>query len=178
MKSTFKPSVFGLASSPIHASRIVNHLVNAGFSRDGISVLQPEHSGRCDVVDDHPDAISDGRMMEVDMGLPDNWPASTGMFPNSGFDQFKAGEPIRGVLCGATVASASPGAAKNNRHRIAERQLLICLQANEWRVAEAARKIFQALGASNVTLGGEKASHLLAQSFQRFEAGFELQPVS
>jgi hypothetical protein len=176
MKSTFKQSVFGLASSPIHASRIINHLVNAGFSRDDISVLQPEHSGRCNVEDDHSGAISGGGMAEVDLGLPNRWPASTGMFPNSGFDQFTAGGPISGVLCVATVASASPEAAENNRHRLAECQLLICLQANEWREAEAARRIFQALGASNITLGGEKASHLLARSFQRFEAGFELQP--
>jgi hypothetical protein len=156
MKSAFKQSVFGLASSPIHVSRIVNHLVNAGFSRDDISVLQPEHGGRCDA--------------EVDLGLPNRWPASAGMFPDVSYDQFRAGGPTSGVLCVATVASVSPGAA--------ERQLLICLQASEWREAEAARKIFQVLGASNITLGGEKASHLLAQSFQRFEAGFELQPIS
>jgi hypothetical protein len=170
MKSTFKQSVFGLATSPIHASRIVNHLVNAGFSRDDISVLQSEHSSRCDVEDDHPGAILGGGMAEADLGLPNRWPASTRMFPRPCFHQFRAGEPISGVLCVATVASASPDSA--------ERPLLICLQANERREAEAVRKIFQSLGASNITLGGEKASHLLAQSFQRFEAAFEPQAVS
>ncbi len=50
-------------------------------------------------------------------------------------------------------------------------QVLICLRAIPWRDADAARKILQAMGATNITLSGEKASRLIARSFNQFDAG-------
>jgi hypothetical protein len=158
MNSAVRKSVFGVASSRIQASRIVNHLANAGFSRDDISV---SISGQ-------------------DMGLgliPGRFTGAEAL-PASRFENFMAGGPISGVLGGASIAPAS---LENMNHRHGNRaddHLLICLQADDCREADAARKIFQAMGATNITVGGEKASRLLGQTFQRFEAEPELQSFS
>lgn len=48
-----------------------------------------------------------------------------------------------------------------------EDPVLICLRAEAWPEADAARRIFQAMGATNVSLGGENAFRLLAGTFQQ-----------
>ncbi len=177
MNVNVRKSVFGLASSRIQASRIVNHLANAGFSRDDISVMQPEHGGEDDFENNRPGAIYGNGNAELSMGFPQGWFKKTRACSRARFNRFTAGGPISGGLCGATVASASREMIENN-HEGAKCRLLICLRAGEWREAEAARKIFQVLGATNITLGGEKALRLLTQTFRQLEAGPELQPFS
>jgi hypothetical protein len=167
INSTARRSVFGVASSRIQASRIVNHLANAGFSRDDISVSIPERDGR------------DG-FGATAMGLgciPGRF-AGAAAFPPPHFKNFMAGGPISGVLCGAAIAPASLENMDHHQCGSVEDHLLICLHADDWREADAARKIFQAMGATNVTVGGENASRLLTQAFQRFEAEAELQACS
>jgi hypothetical protein len=120
-------SVFGVASSRLQANRIVNHLANAGFARDDISVLFPD---------------------------------SDGGFPGLDLNYFRAGGSSGGVWgCGT-----APGlkAAGRDNNRCEDANLLIWLRTAGWREADAARKIFQVMGASNITLGGEKASRFLA----------------
>jgi hypothetical protein len=79
------------------------------------------------------------------------------------------------VLKTSELAPASLENMDHHQSSSVDDHLLICLQADDWREADAARKIFHAMGASNITVGGEKASRLITQTFQRFEAEAELQ---
>jgi hypothetical protein len=176
MNSTARKSVFGVASSRIQASRIVNHLANAGFSRDDISVSFPDRDVRSALVNDENGTIRGNGTMA--MGLSSEWLGGAGAFPLPRFKNFMAGGPISGVLCGASIAPASLENMDYHQGSSVEDHWLICLQADDWREADAARKIFQAMGASNITVGGEKASRLLTQTFQCLEAEAELPAFS
>jgi hypothetical protein len=159
-----RKSIFGVASSRIQASRIVNHLANAGFSRDDISVSIPERDGR-----DGFGATAMG------LGSIPRRLAGAEAFSPPCFKNFMAGGPISGVLCGAAITPASLENMDHHQGSSAEDHFLISLHADDWREADAARKIFQAMGATNISVGGETASRLLTQAFQRFEAEAELQ---
>lgn len=114
MREVSASSVFGVASSRLQASCIVNHLADAGFTRDHISVLFPDTGGR-----------------------------------------FAAGN------CRNPTAS-----------------LLIRLRAGGWHEAQAARKIFQTMGASNITLGGEKAARFLTVRFHASDSEMTGRPAT
>jgi hypothetical protein len=176
IKSAFPKSVFGVASSRVQASRIVNHLANAGFSRDNISVLLPDEGVRRD------GAIEEGGMpREKGTRAAEFVPgrmAGMGAFPLPRFNHFMAGGPFGGMLSGAAVAPAGPEVTKDYYDRSVDGHLLICLRADEWGKAEAARKIFQAMGASNVTLAGADASRLFAKAFLRFESEMKAESIS
>ncbi len=178
MNSTARKSVFGIASSRIQASRIVNHLANAGFSRDDISVSIADWDVRDGFAHDEDGTVPANGTTAMGLGFIPGRLAGAEAFLPSRFKNFMAGGPISGVLCGASI---TPASLENMDHRhggCADDHLLIRLQADDWREADAARKIFQAMGASNITVGGENASRLLAQTFQRFEAGPELPSFS
>ena len=176
MNSTARKSVFGVASSRIQARRIVNHLANAGFSRDDISVTFPDRDIQGGFADDEDGTIPGRGTMAA--GLLPEWSASADAFPPRRSKNFMAGGPIGGVLCGAAIAPASLENLDHHSSSRAGDHLLICLHAVDWREADAARKIFQAMRATNITVGGENASRLLMQAFQRFEAEAELQAFS
>lgn len=92
------------------------------------------------------------------------------------FNAFKAGGSSTGGTPGvAAVAPASLKAGAGPDGDGADDPVLICLRADAWKEAEAARKIFQAMGATNVSLGGEKAARLLKGTFQQSEAAPEFQ---
>jgi hypothetical protein len=175
MNFTARKSVFGVASSRIQASRIINHLTNAGFSRDDISVSISDRDGRDGCVNDEDGTIPENGTSAMGVGFIPRRLAGAAAFPPRRFKNFRAGGPISGVWCGAAVAPASLENMDHHQSSSLDDHLLICLQADDWREADAARKIFHAMGASNITVGGEKALRLLTQTFQRFEAEAELQ---
>ena len=176
MDSTARKTVFGVALSRIQASRIINHLVNAGFSREDISVSFPDRDVRGGFTIDESGTIpGNGTMMAMRLGLIPRRLAGAEAFPRPRFKDFMAGGSIGGVLGGASIAPVSLKNMECQHDNCMDNHTLICLQADDWREADAARKIFQAMGASNITVGGEKALRLLSQTFQRFEAELELQ---
>jgi hypothetical protein len=162
MVAASKKSVFGVASSHFEADRIVNHLADAGFSRNSISVVVPGKSAR-------RDACKRGWMSGSDVSAGDG-----GQLAPPRFDPFMAGGSLTGGVLG--VAAVAPASLKPGTARAcsgADDPVLICLRANAWREAEAARKIFQAMGASNISLGCEEAFRLLAETFQQYDAAPE-----
>ena len=174
MNSTARKSVFGVALSRIQASRIINHLANAGFSREDISVSFPDRDARDGIANENGTIPGNGTMA-TGLGFMPGRLAGAEAVPQPRFKDFMAGGSISGVLCGAAIAPASLENMDYRQGSCTDDHMLICLLADDWREADAARKIFQAMGAANITVGGEKASQLLTQTFQRFEAGLELQ---
>jgi hypothetical protein len=161
MVAASKKSVFGVASSHFQADRIVNHLADAGFSRNSISVVVPGQSAR-------HGACKRGWMSG------NKTAADGGQLAPLRFDPFMAGGSLTGGVLG--VAAVAPASLKSGPARAcsgADDPVLICLRANAWREAEAARKIFQAMGASNISLGCEEAFRLLAETFQHCDAAPE-----
>ena len=177
--------MFGVASSRIQANRIVDHLANAGFDRAGVSILFPDGKGEGPLAVE-PDSSSELRhdttlQIGLAVGGALGWLAGLDVFSAPGLGHYVAGGPLGAALTGAT---AGPVAAKGIKHalvslgirhhdarfyqnRLREGQILICLQAGEWREADAARKIFQALGAANITISGSKAARMLTRAFSR-----------
>jgi hypothetical protein len=119
-----RKSIFGVASSRIQASRIVNHLANAGFSRDDISVSIPERDGR-----DGFGATAMG------LGSIPRRLAGAEAFSPPCFKNFTAGGPISGVLCGAAITPASLENMDHHQGSSAEDHFLISLHADDWREA-------------------------------------------
>jgi hypothetical protein len=74
------------------------------------------------------------------------------------------GRVARSADTGVKAALVDMGISRNEaglyQDNIKDGQLLVCFHANDWREADAARKIFQAMGASNISILGEKASSL------------------
>ena len=74
-----------------------------------------------------------------------------GRFPGRGgaitprFKNFMAGGPIIIFFCGAAIGGTSLENMDHHQCSSVEELLLICLHADDWREADAARKIFQAM---------------------------------
>lgn len=164
MIAAAKKSVFGVALSYFQANRIVNHLANAGFSRDTISML---FAGR---------AASGGASAAGSKSRTQTLATDVENHSSPRFKAFKAGGSSTGGEPGvAAVAPAGLKAGAGPDGAVTDDPVLICLRADAWREAEAARKIFQAMGATNVSLGGEKAVRLLAGTFQQSDAAPQFQ---
>ena len=183
-KQGSKKSVFGVANSRIHANRIVDHLTNAGFDRGAISILfpggNPDQGGAAET---SPSAFPAGRTVQIGLAVGGaiGWLAGLDAFSVPGFGHLIAAGPLCTIL---STSPAGPVAAHGVKraledlglHRNSARlyqdqvrdgQILICLQTNEWREAEAARKVFLAMGAANISISGPKASGLLKRAFSR-----------
>ncbi len=184
-QSESRKTVFGVASSRIQANRIVDHLANAGFEPEDISVMFPDSNelGRGTQESPASAAVGNGTALQIGLAVGGaiGWLAGLDTFSAPGVGHFIAGGPL-GLILGAAggTSSASRGvqqalvglgmrrhAANLYQDRLKEGQILICLQTDEWRQADAARKIFQAMGASNISISGSRASRLLKRAFSR-----------
>jgi hypothetical protein len=167
MKSNVKKSVFGGASSRFQAGRIVNHLANAGFSRENISILPSDPGDQSNVEADENYGAAGVGMLAGASETGRGWRRAWAGLPQPCFDHFTTGGPVNGAFRGAVIAPACVESAGPRESEVQGGHLLICLRTKAWREADAARKIFQAMGASNITLGGEQAFQFLAQTWHR-----------
>lgn len=175
-KMSFRPgrSVLCVASSRIQANRIVDHLANAGFAAGDISVVFPNgNTGHTTDVDRRGDSVA-AVGLGLALGGVLGWLAGNQVFSMPGFGPLVACGPIGGVFkantsrapkCDVNTALVDMGIPRNEaglyQENVRDGQVLVCFHANDWREAVAARKIFQAMGASNISILGEKASALL-----------------
>ena len=162
-------SVFCIASSRIQANRIVDHLANAGFSPSDVSVIFPDRNPPAPIGDYRSGVATVG--LGLALGGVLEWLSGAGAFSAPGAGSLIACGPIGGIL--KRHASRSPardvktvlvdmGISRNDaklyQDSVKDGQVLVCLHADDWREADAARKIFQAVGATNISILGEKAS--------------------
>ncbi len=177
-----KKSVFGVASSRIEAYRIVDHLLNAGFDLDDISVLLPDGNNEGSLAGEKAKPSCCGGTatgIGPAAGGALRWLPGMGAFSVPDFGVLMAGGPLGAVPTGTSASRAAhcgfkstltgmgihDGDASLYHSRVKEGRILICLHTREWRDADAARKIFQAMSATNITITGEKASGMLTRSF-------------
>lgn len=167
--------VFCVTSSRIQANRIVDHLTNAGFPPADVSVIFPNETGEAS-----DQAVADAdrggnNVAIVGFGLAVGgvlgWLAGREVFSLPGFGPLAACGPIVGMLKRATrhapghdVKAALVGMgvkrkqAAGYEENVSGGHVLVCFHANDWRDADAARRIFQAMDASNISILGDKAS--------------------
>ncbi len=167
-------SVFCVASSRIQANRIVDHLTNAGFAAGDISVVFPDgNAGRATDADRRGESVA-ASGLGLALGGMMGWLAGNAVFSLPGFGPLVTCGPIGGVFKasasrapkhGVKTALVNMGIPRNEaglyQENVRGGQVLVCFHANDWREADAARKIFQAMGASNISILGDKASALL-----------------
>jgi len=177
-----KKSVFGVASSRLQANRIVDHLANAGFAHDDISLLLPvrkDEESHASERGMHMFAGRSAAQIGIAVGGAIGWLAGWHALSVPGFGHFVAAGPLGAVMTGATSGSTATGRVRQAlaglglrggsagfyRDQVKEGQILVSLQTNHWHEANAARKIFEVMGAANITIGGPKASGALAGRF-------------
>jgi hypothetical protein len=97
------------------------------------------------------------------------WLAGKGVFSIPGCTPLLACGPMGGIFKGAITRSRRRGMktmlmdlgisrveAGLYEDKVTDGQVLVCLHANDWREAEAAQKMFQAVGAADITILGQK----------------------
>ena len=177
--------MWGVVSSRIQAYRIVDHLTNAGFDRDEVSVLFPDGNEDLNHALASHETAANVKGMTVRIGLVVGgalgWLAGLNAFSIPGYGHLIAGGPVGVILTGAVTGSIARegihrtfvewGIRRNEAElylsKVKNGQILVCLQAKRWREADAARRIFQAMDASNITISGAKVSGLLHRALSR-----------
>ncbi len=187
-----KKTVFGVANSRLQANRIVDHLANAGFTRDHISVVLPEaKEGRSETALAANRSLAHAARIGLAVGGTISWLVGWDAFTAPGFGHLVAAGPVGAILTGAAAGSGAGRrvrralvglglrrkCAELYRDQVKEGQILVSLETSNWREAEAARKIFLAMGAANVAIGGSKASGLLAREFVETAHRLETSPA-
>lgn len=155
-------SIFCIAISHLQAAHILEQLRNAGFSNQDVSVLFPEDRS---VDDAEREPI---RAASSKVGNAIDWLAGTGVMAIPGTGPFVVSGPIVAALSAATVGAALGGItrglagmglpemdARRYEGKVKTGNILISVCARGVEQLAAARKIFLALGALDISTVGE-----------------------
>lgn len=163
-----KKSVFCIADGVNQAERIVADLKSAGFSNNDISALFPDKRGTKDFAHEQhtkaPEGAATGAGAGGLLGGTLGWLAGIGSLAIPGLGPFIAAGPIMAALGGAAVGAAVGGLtgtlvgmgipeyeAKRYEGKIKEGNILISAHADTSEQIDAAKKIFEAAGARDIS---------------------------
>lgn len=165
-------SVFGLATSDVHANTIIESLKREGFRVDDISVLFPDRSSTRDFAHEKhtkaPEGAATGGATGGVLGGALGWLAGIGSLAIPGVGPFIAAGPIMAALGGAAVGAAVGGLtggligmgipefeAKRYEGKIREGRVLISVHADDSQWVSRAKKVLKDSGAEDVSSSGE-----------------------
>src|SRR5688572_17180771 len=167
-------SVFCLARDEAQACRIVDHLKNAGFSDNDVSVLLSDRQGSRDFAHEKSTKAPEGATTGVTtggiLGGAVGWLAGIGALAIPGVGPLIAAGPILAALSGAAIGAAAGGLtgafigmgipeyeAKRYEGKVRGGNILISVHAEDGNEARRAREIFEQNDAEDIASAGEEA---------------------
>jgi hypothetical protein len=167
-------SVICSAKTSLQATKIVDRLKKACFTRRDISVLMPGKEGTKEAEVDNqpkaPEGIATGAGTGTVTGAGLGWLAGIGALAVPEFGPLIAAGPILAALTGSAVAGTIgeiTGAlvemgipeceAKRYEEKLKTGHLLISVHAEDFTETERAKQIFKAAGAEDIATSGELA---------------------
>ena len=167
-----KASVYCIAKTGAQAENIVAELRTAGFTSDSISVLLPDTGTSKDFAHEKstkaPEGATAGGAAGMGVGAALGWLAGIGALAIPGLGPFIAAGPIMAALGGAAVGGATGGLigaltgmgipefeAKRYKDKIGAGNILISVHTEDGKQKSAAKDIFKANGAEDISSGGE-----------------------
>ncbi len=168
-------SVYGLATSDVHANTILESLKREGFRLDDVSVLFPDRSSTRDFAHEKhtkaPEGAATGGATGGVLGGALGWLVGIGSLAIPGVGPFIAAGPIMAALGGAAVGAAVGGLAggligmgipefeaKRYEGKIREGKVLISVHADNSEWASKAKRILTDAGAEDVSSSGEASA--------------------
>jgi hypothetical protein len=168
-----------ICSSVEQATRIVDSLKYAGFSRDDISVLLPDKSGTRDFAHEKhtkaPEGATAGVASGGVLGGALGWLVGIGALAIPGVGPLIAAGPLVAALSGAAVGAAAGGItgaliglglpeieAKRYEGKIKSGNILVSVHVEDSDERKKARQIFDSSGASDITSVGESKADAAA----------------
>jgi hypothetical protein len=165
-------AVFGIATSEVQATRIVNALKEAGFSNDDVSVLLPDRAGSRDFAHEHhtkaPEGAAAGAVAGGVMAGVLGWLVGIGTIAIPGVGPLIAAGPIMAALTGAaaggavgTLTGALVGLgipefeAKQYEGKVKNGNILISVHTEDSKERSVAKEIFERAHAEDVSYTGE-----------------------
>lgn len=180
-KSTSRPpttrrgnkAVFAIATSEEQASRIVNDLKAAGFSKDDVSVMFGDKRSSKEFAHEKntkaPEGATTGAATGGLLGGALGWLAGAGAIAIPGIGPLIAAGPIMAALGGAAVGAATGGIAggliglgipeyeaKRYENRVREGNILVSVHSDNTDETRRAKEIFERNGAEDIGTAGEK----------------------
>jgi hypothetical protein len=170
-----KKSVLCLVPSLNQAERIVDHLKNANFSNNDISVLFPDKTTTRDFAHTKntkaPEGTATGAGAGGVLGGALGWIAGIGALAIPGVGPFVAAGPIMAALSGAAIGAAAGGIAggliglgipeieaKRYEGKIKQGNLLISVHTENSDEIKRAKEIFSQNGGQDISTTGEAST--------------------
>ena len=167
-----KASVYCIVPTATQADEIVVDLRAAVFSNNDIAVLRPHKGGTTDSPHKKkptaPDGATTGGVAGLGVGAALGWLAGIGALAIPGVGPFIAAGPIMAALGGAAVGGAAGGVvgalvgmgipefeAKRFDAKLREGNILISVHTEDSTQRDVAKKIFERLGAKDISTGSE-----------------------
>jgi hypothetical protein len=167
-----KKSVFCIVPALGQADTIVRELKKAGFVDNDISALFPDKKGSKDFAHEHktkaPEGAAVGATAGGAVGGTVGLLAGIGALAIPGLGPFIAAGPLMGALSGAAVGGAVGGftgalvgmgipeyEAKRYENKLREGNILLSVHTEDTKQQDAAKKIFERLGARDIASAGE-----------------------
>lgn len=167
-------SVFCIATSRAQADTIVEHLKQAGFSYNDISVLFPDKSSTREFAHEKstkaPEGAATGAGTGGAIGGALGWLAGIGALAIPGVGPFIAAGPIMAALSGAAIGATVGGIggaligmgvpeyeAKRYEGLIRGGRILISVHTDDSTESKRAKTIFEQDGAEDIASAGEAA---------------------
>jgi uncharacterized protein (TIGR02271 family) len=166
-------AVFAIATSEQQASRIVDELKSAGFSRDDVSVMfgdkRTSKAFAHEKETKAPEGAATGAATGGVLGGTLGWLAGAGALAIPGVGPLIAAGPIMAALSGAAVGAATGGIAggliglgipeyeaKRYENRIREGNILVSVHSENSDETKRAKEIFERNGAEDIGTANEK----------------------
>lgn len=150
--------VIGTFAEERQAEEAVNRLVQAGFSKNDISIISKERQQTQAGSGQRQDNMSDGVSMGAGIGVGAGLLASAGMLAIPGIGPLLAAGPLAAALSGAVVGGLAGGLidwgipadrAQAYEQRVKEGHILATVKTDEQQVGQVQR-VFQETGAQDV----------------------------
>jgi uncharacterized protein (TIGR02271 family) len=168
-----KTAVFGLARDEGQASRIVDDLKSAGFSKNDISVLFADKSGTKDFAHEKhtkaPEGAAAGAGTGGILGGVLGWLVGAGVLAIPGLGPFIAAGPLMAGLSGAAIGAGAGGLigalvglgipefeAKRYESKLKEGNILISVHSDNRDETKRAKEIFERDGADEIATSSEE----------------------
>jgi hypothetical protein len=162
-----KTAVYCIAGNNVHAENIVNHLKDAGFSSNEISVLLPDKGSTRDFAHEQstkmPEGVATGGAAGMGTGAILGWLVGIGTLVIPGVGPFIAAGPIMAALSGAAIGGAAGGIigafvgmgipeyeAKLYEGKLRDGNVLISVHTESSAQVNTAKKIFEKANASDI----------------------------
>lgn len=164
-------AVFCMTNTRDHAELILNHLRDAGFHEDALSVIFPDHKRNLDFAFRHGTKAPEGATVGVStgaiLGAGLGWLAGIGALALPGFGALLAAGPLLAALSGAAVVGAVGGIggtlvgmgipefeAKLYEGKLKAGGILIAAHCMDAAHIQKAKEVFHDAGAHDITTAG------------------------